>query len=151
MQILEEVQRLRAHIDNVSISQVDQLYQILSDTTDRTVAAACIQTIFIAQGKVPNSTFLNYEKMDGYLRYKFSNTHAYVLDVFKTEEVGVYVLGFVINDTLQVGDPLILKKADGRDIVTRCLSLKTNLNGSSVIEVADLFMSEIAQGDLLEK
>jgi len=79
----------------------------------------------------------------------------YVLDIFHIKTKGVVVAGVASSGTLKEGDPLVLEKANGRDIDTVCTGLDI-FTGTTVeagaqvgVHVDIAAMEEIEQGDLL--
>lgn len=78
----------------------------------------------------------------------------YVLDIFGIKNRGTCVVGIVSSGSLGYGNPLILKKADGRDILTECEDIPffheqdTIEPGDNIgIFLKDITMGEVAQGD----
>ena len=83
-----------------------------------------------------------------------------VLDVFGIKDKGTIATGLVSCGSVAVGDPLVLRKSDGRDVPTVCdgvdvFPLGSNADvhpGASIgVRVRALSMGEVGQGDSLVK
>lgn len=153
IEVLQDISEIRANLDDMSVVVKERLFEILSSSTDRAVSAAATQALYIAQAEYPGVTILYYGSMCDALEHQQRNSEPsmYVLDIFGVRDVGTFVTGFVIGGEFFPDDKLMLQKADGRDIPIKCISIEVTPAQVSKVELADIAISEISQGDRLVK
>ncbi len=153
---LGEITRIRES-DDPQPADVDRLYQFLRDARGRAVRGAAIQALRALQDASKDAPILTGAKLRGLdpAAEKSGAFRLYVLDVFGIAGKGTIATGIISSGTVAVGQRLILEKADGRDLSTRCVAVDRLDNrpiapGVSVgVMLEGLAMGEVGQGDLL--
>ena len=148
---LNEVAAVRANLKGMSNQTTERLFELLSTSNNRTLTAAIIQTLHAAQYDFPGFQILYHGRICDALKCHYPSAVALicVLDVFGIENKGTFVSGYVVRGEIRPGDDLLLLKADGRDIDTRCLDATTYPSLVTTLRIEDLRMGEISQGDCL--
>lgn len=144
-----KVKEIRNNLDDFSDDYRDELYTILANATNRTLIASIIQTLRIAQDEFPGFPIVYHELIKNNTVSHNTKPFLYILDIFGVDDVGTYVTGYIINGSFGVGDLLLLKKADGRDIPTSCKEISEHPSLISRVLLDELSMGEVAQGDCL--
>lgn len=129
----------------------DELYSILKSSKNRTVSAAVIQTLYLAQLQFAGAPILFLDGVHDALikKFKDSKPYLYILDIFHIKEQGVIVTGYIIGGQINEKDALSLEKADGRDLETNCIEISEHPSGVAHIKLDKLALSELSQGDRL--
>ena len=150
---LQKITEIRNNLTQMSDSLRDELYSILKSTKNRTVSAAVIQTLYLAQTEYPGAPILFYGEVHDALlgKHKRSEPYLYVLDIFHIKDKGVIVTGYIIGGEILLGDELSLEKADGRDLHTVCIEISEHPSRVSRVQIGKLAISEVSQGDRLVK
>ncbi len=149
---LQRVAEIRNDLPNMSDSLSDELYDILQKSKDRTVSAAAIQALYIAQTEFEGMPILYFGRISDALADKYDDTtDLYILDIFGVEDVGVFVTGYAIGGEIQSGDKLLLEKADGRDIPVTCIEVTEHPSKNVCLQIEGVALPEVSQGDRLVK
>lgn len=150
---IKEVTEIRNDIENMSDVEQKRLFEILKNSTNRTLSAAIIQTLYIAQVEFPGFPILYSGSISEALdkQCKIYKSLMYVLDIFSIKDEGTIITGYVLGVEIHSADELVLLKADGRDLHTRCLKITEHPSGVASIQIDKLKMSEVSQGDCLVK
>ncbi|MDP8163314.1 hypothetical protein QJU93_09130 [Pasteurella skyensis] len=149
---LQRIAEIRNDLFNMSDQLSDELYSILKQSKDRTVSAAVIQALYIAQTEFAGMPILYFGRISDALADKYEDTtDLYILDIFGVEDVGVFVTGYAIGGEIQLDDKLLLEKADGRDIPVTCTEVTEHPSKSMYLKIDGVALSEVSQGDRLVK
>jgi translation elongation factor EF-Tu-like GTPase len=152
---LAEIARIR-HAPDPGPSDTERLYHHLRERRSRAVRAAAVQALRALQERFEGVFIIDgprFVGIDG-PAYADDKFFLYVLDVFGVEGKGASAVGYVSSGAVEIGQPLILEKADGRDLPTRCTEIRQlrppeGVGGCLGVFLADLTMGEISQGDAL--
>lgn len=142
-------------IDEIADKQIIEVYEILSKSQERAVQASAIQLLSHWQNELAGAPIITPTRATEFKTEQNHRFQLFALDTFTVKDRGTFVSGMVFQGSIKVGDKLILQKADGRDLVTRCLSLETiNLpevqaGAFIVMQLENLTEQDIQQGDAL--
>ena len=148
---LQEVAALRANISGMSQESTERLFGLLARSNNRTLTAAIVQTLHAVQHDYPGLPILYHTRIcDSLQNYQPSAVALMcVLDVFGVENKGTFVSGYIVRGDIGPSDELVLLKADGRDMMSRCLDTTTHPSLVTTLLLEDLRMGEVSQGDCI--
>jgi selenocysteine-specific translation elongation factor len=150
---LNEVAKIRSDLENMSSHSTERLFELLSNSKNRVLTSAIFQTLHIAQKEFPGFPVLYFGSVCDAVKHHHPHAKAlmYVLDIFGVEDKGTWATGYISRGEINPGDELVLLKADGRELTTRCLEMNKHPSQSAMLQLENLSMGEVCQGDCLVK
>ncbi len=149
--ILSKIEKMRQSSD---INDNKYLAEIIFKYDNRVISAAAIQALRKLADDHPTQPVITVELLiDPTNRKGFC---LYVLDVFGIKKVGTIVTGIVSSGELGIGNSLVLRKADGRDIKTEAADIhfmgknRSTKPGNNIgVLLKGISMGNVSQGDAL--